>query len=240
LAAFFFSSSRATKYRQDIKKKIEKDFKEGGQRNYIQVLCNGGVGSLFAFVYLLEIGVGELPVNFEKHYYASLLNIAIMASYACVNADTWASELGILSKSDPVLITTLKRVPRGTNGGISLFGLVVSFLGGIFIGLFHYVSTIIFVDRDEMIDNKYPQFPIIFLGGIAGLYGSLIDSFLGATCQFSGQTPEGFIVEDIEERVVKISGRKILNNHLVNLFSCFITAITIPIIAELYWNFFTF
>lgn len=41
LAAFFFSSSKATKYRQDIKKKIEKDFKVGGQRNWVQVLCNG-------------------------------------------------------------------------------------------------------------------------------------------------------------------------------------------------------
>lgn len=41
LAAFFFSSSKATKYRQDIKKKIEKDHKPNGQRNYIQVFCNG-------------------------------------------------------------------------------------------------------------------------------------------------------------------------------------------------------
>lgn len=43
LAAFFFSSSKATKYRQDFKKKIEKDFKIGGQRNWLQVLCNGEI-----------------------------------------------------------------------------------------------------------------------------------------------------------------------------------------------------
>jgi uncharacterized membrane protein len=34
LAAFFFSSSRATKFRENEKKKIEKDFKSGGQRNW--------------------------------------------------------------------------------------------------------------------------------------------------------------------------------------------------------------
>jgi uncharacterized membrane protein len=46
LAAFFFSSSKATKYRQDYKKNFEKDFKECGQRNWLQVLCNGIDGSL--------------------------------------------------------------------------------------------------------------------------------------------------------------------------------------------------
>jgi uncharacterized membrane protein len=41
LAAFFFSSSKATKYKQDFKKNFEKDFKECGQRNWLQVFCNG-------------------------------------------------------------------------------------------------------------------------------------------------------------------------------------------------------
>jgi uncharacterized membrane protein len=73
LAAFFFSSSKATKYRQDVKKKIEKDFKEGGQRNWMQVLCNGGVGAVLAMIHLIECGVGERPIDFEVHYTASLI-----------------------------------------------------------------------------------------------------------------------------------------------------------------------
>lgn len=59
LAAFFFSSSKATKYRQDIKKKIEKDFKEGGQRNWVQVLCNGGVGAFLALCHLIGMNCAE-------------------------------------------------------------------------------------------------------------------------------------------------------------------------------------
>lgn len=73
LAAFFFSSSKATKYRQDVKKKIEKDFKVGGQRNWMQVLCNGGVGAFLALCHLVECGVGEKPIDFENDYVASWL-----------------------------------------------------------------------------------------------------------------------------------------------------------------------
>lgn len=73
LAAFFFSSSKATKYRQDVKKKLEKDFKVGGQRNWVQVLCNGGVGAFLALCHLVECGVGERAINFEKNYVVSWL-----------------------------------------------------------------------------------------------------------------------------------------------------------------------
>lgn len=73
LAAFFFSSSKATKYRQDVKMKIEKDFKVGGQRNWLQVFCNGGVGAFLALCHLIECGVGERPIDFESNYVASWL-----------------------------------------------------------------------------------------------------------------------------------------------------------------------
>ncbi len=160
-----------------------------------------------------------------------------MSSFACVNGDTWASELGILSKSEPRLITNFKVVPRGTNGGVSMWGLFVSFAGGVFIGLFYFIATILFVDN-EILQQSPSQLPIIFIGGFAGLLGSVIDSFLGATCQFSGQTKEGYITEEIDEKVVKISGRKILNNHSVNFVSCFVTALVVPPIAQIFWSFF--
>lgn len=166
--------------------------------------------------------------------------IAVMAAFACCNGDTWASELGILSRYDPVLITSFKKVPRGTNGGVSPYGLFVSFAGGIFIGVFYYIATILFVDG-EFLQNSPAQFPVIMLGGFAGLFGSAVDSFLGATCQFSGQTAEGFIVENPNEAVRKISGKfKILNNHSVNLVSCVITAIIIPAFASSFWSLFSY
>lgn len=161
-----------------------------------------------------------------------------MSAFACCNGDTWASEIGILSKTDPILITTLQKVPRGTNGGVSVWGLFVSLLGGIFIGIFYYLSTLFFVDS-ETLGNTSVQYPVIIFGGIAGLFGSVVDSFLGATFQFSGQTEDGFIVENPNEAVKKISGSfKLLNNHSVNLVSCAITAFSIPTVAYIFWDMF--
>ena len=61
LLVFFVTSSKATKYRQHIKKKIEgDDFKPGGQRNWIQVICNGGVAVFMAIQYLHVVGLEQV------------------------------------------------------------------------------------------------------------------------------------------------------------------------------------
>lgn len=144
LMIFFVSSSLATKFRSHKKRKIEADFKEGGQRNWIQVLCNGGMASQLALLYLLDVGCGERPIDFYKDYRSSWLSIGILGkiilsiyfylhqnnkkisivffifndfnlgAFSCCNGDTWASEFGAaIGNSDPFLITTRKRVPRG-------------------------------------------------------------------------------------------------------------------------------
>lgn len=149
LATFFFSSSRVTKFRSHLKRKFEADFKGGnaiintircisgevelnscvfigeGQRNWVQVLCNGGMAMQLALLYLLDCGSSERPIDFVTQYRSSWLGIAILSAFACCNGDTWASEIGSVVGSDPFLITTRKRVPRGTNGGVSPIGLLV-------------------------------------------------------------------------------------------------------------------
>lgn len=116
--------------------------------------------------------------------------------FACCNGDTWASELGtVLSKSDPYLITTWKRVPKGTNGGVSAIGTLVSTLGGLVIGLAHYLTILYFADR-ALLMYAPPQWPIILYGALAGLIGSLIDSLLGATLQYSGKIYNNYYLAD--------------------------------------------
>jgi uncharacterized membrane protein len=68
-----------------------------------------------------------------------------------------------------------------------------------------------------------------------------VDSFLGATCQYSGLTDEGFITEHPGRGVKKISGNfKILNNHSVNLLSSVLTGVVIPVISIKFWSLFTY
>ncbi|XP_073837543.1 transmembrane protein 19 isoform X1 [Musca autumnalis] len=237
LAAFFFTSSRATKFRSHMKRKIEKDFKEGeGQRNWVQVLCNSGMATQLAILYLIDVGSSERTIDFVRDYRASWLGIAVMAVFASCNGDTWASELGsVLSKGDPYLITSFKKVPRGTNGGVSFIGLIVSFLAGVVVGLAYFI-TIHFTAPAHMYLVAPPQWPLILWGGLAGLFGSLVDSLLGATLQYSGIDEDGKIVESPDEGNVRyISGLRIIDNHSVNLISSIVTGVCIPTIAMKYW-----
>ncbi|XP_063989898.1 transmembrane protein 19 [Diachasmimorpha longicaudata] len=235
LMSFFVSSSLATKFRAKKKRSIEGDYKEGGQRNWIQVLCNGGMGSQLALLYLLDVGCGERPIDFDKDYRSSWLSIGILGAFACCNGDTWASEFGTaMGKSDPFLITSRKRVPRGTNGGVSWAGLVMSLLGGLLVGLFHYLTVLYTVDV-AVLEHAASQWPIIIVGGAGGFFGSLFDSLLGATCQYSGINEEGKIVEHPGRGVKHICGRQILDNHSVNLLSSIAIALTFPRLANYLW-----
>lgn len=73
----------------------------------------------------------------------------------------------------------------GTNGGVTFIGLVVSLLGGLVVGVGHYFSLLISVS-DPVLLSAPPQWPVILVGAVGGLLGSVIDSVLGATLQFSG------------------------------------------------------
>lgn len=61
----------------------------------------------------------------------------------------------------------------------------MSLLGGLVVGLVNYVTILYTVDTVAL-QLAAPQWPIIIAGGFAGLAGSLLDSILGATLQYSG------------------------------------------------------
>ena len=245
MLTFYLSSSKATKYK--IKQKLQFEptnnaNKGFGQRNWVQVICNGGIAAEFSLLYLIERGnAGEIPINFQSNYDSSWWAISVLAALACGNGDTWASELGtVLSVDNPRLITSLRRVPKGTNGGISLIGLIVSALGGLAVGFAYYLCLLICVNRD-LLSKSPAQWPIIIIGLLAGLIGSMIDSLLGATFQYSGiDVRTRKIVEnpgDIQGRVQHISGINLLDNHSVNLLSTLITALIFPRIAISFWEY---
>lgn len=91
LFLFFVSSSMATKRGQKRKQKLEEDFKEGtfsplstvhllqgGQRNWTQVLCNGGPQALFCLLYLLNFGITEHGLDMKNHFWETTLILSVM------------------------------------------------------------------------------------------------------------------------------------------------------------------
>lgn len=80
----------------------------------MQVVCNGGVPTELAVLYMIENGPGEIPIDFSKQYTASWMCLSLLGALACSAGDTWASEIGsVISKSKPRLITTWEKVPVG-------------------------------------------------------------------------------------------------------------------------------
>ncbi|XP_063239496.1 transmembrane protein 19 isoform X1 [Bacillus rossius redtenbacheri] len=236
LFTFFVTSSKATKFRSAAKRKFEADFKEGGQRNWLQVLCNSGIATFLALLYILDVGCGERPIDFVKDYRATWLGIGILGAFACCNGDTWASELGtVVGSGKPRLITSLRRVPRGTNGAVSVLGLAFSAAGGAVVGAAYYLAVLYTVDP-HVLAGSPPQWPLVAGGAFAGLAGSLADSLLGATLQYSGLDERtGCIVEFPGKGVRHISGMTVLDNHSVNLLSSIATALLLPRVANAFW-----
>ena len=64
-----------------------------------------------------------------------LLYPCFLASVAAANSDTWGTEIGKLSKSNPIDIISGKKVQHGTSGGVSLIGTAGSLFGSITIGM---------------------------------------------------------------------------------------------------------
>ena len=205
----------------------------GGQRDWVQVLCNGGVASACALLYIREAGMRELPLRAPGGApdLASLFSLATLAALCCSCGDTWASEVGSVIGGRPRLVTTWKHVPMGTNGGVSLIGVVCSAAGGAVVSASYLLTLVVFWNREDFTGADLSlQLHVMLVGTASGLVGSMVDSFLGATLQFSGHSEKlGRVVNSPGPGVVHVSGWNVLDNHTVNLLSSLITAVAIPL-----------
>ena len=221
LLLFYIVGTKATKHKSKIKKQLDTSAEDSSCRGPSQVLACSIVGlvlQLIHYVYCRD----ERSISFistgDDSQLASSLACAIIAHHATNLADTLSSELGILSTSDPILITNGKKVPRGTNGGISKTGLICSILGGFIIG----VGTLLI---DTMNGFDVQSVPIILFGIVCGAFGSIIDSILGATLQITYFDQDKKVVSDTpKNNAVRIAGMDVLSNTQVNLVSVLITS----------------
>ena len=200
-----------------------------------QVFCNGGILLLISFLFLSEVGYGERVINFSKDFTASCLLTSMLGSLACCNGDTWSSEIGtVAALMEPRLITTWKKVPTGTNGGVTIIGLLASAFGGLILGFAFLLSLKLFLGSDNF--DIETQYPVLILTLYAGLFGSLIDSLLGAFFQYSGYCSlRKKVVSQPSVTTTFISGSDVFDNDQVNLLSSFIMALLTPTFAYYTW-----
>jgi uncharacterized protein (TIGR00297 family) len=197
LLGFFISSSALTRLFGKKKAALDEKFEKGGRRDIGQVLANGGIAAAFATLHFFFPEAAWTWAGFA-------------ASMAAVNADTWATELGVLNPTPPRLITNGQPVEKGTSGGISVYGTLAATGGAAFIAVLAILVT--------------PS-PLLFFVFIilAGLLGALFDSLLGATVQAIYRCPqcdketEKHPLHKCGTPTVQIRGWKWLNNDLVNV-----------------------
>ena len=102
-------------------------------------------------------------------------------SIGVINSDTFASEIGIRD-SKVRMITTFKPVQPGTNGGISVTGIIASIIGSMIIGFSFSILA-----YDSIIIYK------VFFVSLMGFTGNIIDSILGATLENRGHMSKGSV-----------------------------------------------
>ncbi|HJZ49136.1 MAG TPA: DUF92 domain-containing protein [Roseiflexaceae bacterium] len=203
LIAFFVSSSVLSHFRQARKRAIVGEkFEKGGRRDLAQALANGGIGAALALAY----GLSGAPL---------MLLAAFVGVMATVTADTWATEIGVLSPHPPRRITSWQPVEPGTSGGVSAYGMLACSAGALAIG-----GVAMLLAAIELGSWLPWMPPAALLGGLAG---SLADSLLGATVQAIYRAPGG---GETERRTGRdgaanqaLRGWRWMNNDMVNLLS---------------------
>ncbi len=195
LVLFFILGTLASRAGGARKKEPARLHRRRGPRVTAQVIANGLPGVLFAAIYAATEDTRWLA--------------AALATFAAVCADTFSSEIGMLSRGQPVSILTGKPVARGLSGGVTKLGLLAAAIGALALSL--------------------PALPrlgaraalAVFLCGVAA---SPLDSLLGAALQAKYALPGGGLTERpaLDGAPLPLaSGLRWMNNDVVN----FITAL---------------
>lgn len=193
----FFTTVIISKISKVKRNKIINDINQKhGRRDAIQVFSNVGLATISIII-----------------YYFTKNNIYLI-TYACVMAaslaDTIGSEIGVLSKSSSIDICTFKKITKGISGGISVLGIIFSFLGSLLIAVTYY-----FIAETSI--------NILIFICLMGFLGSIIDSILGSLvqvkyfCKICNKYTER--KEHCNKRTDYYKGIKIINNDIVNILN---------------------
>jgi len=200
MVVFFIVSTQFTKLRYSFKEELGFAQEKGGVRSWPNAMANGGVAAILAVAEFLFGG--------------GIYGAAFLGAMASATADTLATEIGLLSKQKPKLITNLRKtVPIGTSGGVTPIGTISALFASFFIGA---VATLLGI-------VEAPYIKTLTLVTAGGIIGSIIDSILGATfqriglCKICQKTTEK--LRHCGKPSKRLRGLNFMDNNVVNFFS---------------------
>lgn len=200
LLVFFILGSAVSKVNNESKSLAEAIQESTGTRNWLQVLSNSLPAVVL--VWLDHLIPGQ-----------SFFLLLAFSVFSAAAADTFSSEIGMLTKGRVFHILTGRTVPNGVSGGVSLMGLAGGVAGSILLSL--------------LVIPQFGVFGLIFAATL-GFLGSILDSLLGASIQRKYKGLQGQLQDrSLTLNEVPASGYRIISNNAVNL----ITLSLIPVLG---------
>lgn len=195
ISVTFISSAIITTVKKRFAPGRQYDTESEAPRNWKQAASNMGVPVFLA--------VTEQLTNQNSFTFAAF------AALACATADTWSSEIGVLSRTSPVFIVSRKKAQPGVSGGVTTLGTFCSILGSLIIAFVYYCYY-----------ERIAETTCIL---ILGFTGALIDSLIGELFQAKYLSPtRDYTDQQSAGKLVK--GFRIVTNNAVNLLAVAITA----------------
>jgi len=242
LIAFFVSSSVFTMLGYRVKELRGGAERKGG-RNWRQVAGAGGVGGVLFLASFLALCSGLCKLS-------EYLLLSALAVFSTSTADTWAAEIGSLSKNEPRLITRpWVKVSPGTSGGVTVLGELASASGAAFMGLVatlmaksgidnHVLKAVSpLISSGSAQEASYPwslitaePWKVFLFIFFFGWLGEVVDSLVGATLQAKYFCPRCRTLTDKEvhvcgERARFNCGFKFIGNETTNIIATLAVAV---------------
>jgi uncharacterized protein (TIGR00297 family) len=167
LLTFFASSVLLGRLGRDTKRSRSAEvIEKSGARDATQVLANG---ALFGGAATVAVSQSGVPLMSGCTGTAPLITAIGLGALAAATADTWGTEIGMLSRTPPRSILTWKPLEPGMSGGVSLLGLTATVVGAVSLALLAW-----------LLGWSRATTAAAAIGGIAG---ATTDSVLGASFQ---------------------------------------------------------
>ncbi len=203
LLVFHVMAGVSTKYKYDVKREKGAAEEKMGARGWRNVLANGAVAAAFAFA----SGISGSSVN-------PVWLAGFLGAIGTASADSVATEIGLLSRKPPRLITDLKtKVPPGTSGGVSMLGESAQIVSSVLTT----AAVVIFTPSATFATWAFA------VTVVSSFVGSTLDSVIGATvqgmfrCEICQRTTEKRV--HCSREAIHVRGKPWIDNNVVNLLA---------------------